>query len=67
MQLFYSKNAPDQGVNQSVYSNPAFDAIYEQASVMGDTPERRELYREMEEIVMEDCPISWSATRSCTA
>ncbi len=54
-QLFYSKNAPNGGVNQTVYDNPAFDALYEKASVLPDTPERRKLYMQMEQIVMDDC------------
>jgi ABC-type transport system substrate-binding protein len=54
-QLFYSKNAPNAGVNQTVYNNPAFDALYDKAAVLPDTPERRRLYLEMEKIVMEDC------------
>jgi oligopeptide transport system substrate-binding protein len=56
LQLFYGKNAPAMGPNSSAYVNPRFDQLYEQAVVMQDSPRRRELYRQMERIVMEDCP-----------
>lgn len=55
LQLFYSRNA-SPGPNNFNYSNPDFDRIYEQISVMPDSPERRELYRKAERIVVEDCP-----------
>ena len=56
LQLFYGKNAPAMGVNSTAYVNPAFDKLYDQAAVMQDTPQRRELYIQMQRIVMEDCP-----------
>ena len=56
LQLFYGKNAPAMGPNSAAYVNPEFDKLYEQASIMQDTPQRRELYRQMEKIVMDDCP-----------
>lgn len=55
---FYSKYwAP--GSNHFNYLNPEFDRLYEQTSVMPDSPERRELYRKMELIVLEDCPAAF--------
>jgi ABC-type transport system substrate-binding protein len=56
LQLFYGKNAPATGVNSASYVNPEFDKLYEQAAIMQDSPQRRELYLRMEKIVMEDCP-----------
>lgn len=56
LQLFYGKNAPAMGVNGSAYVNPEFDKLYEQAAVMQDSPQRRELYLRMQKMVMEDCP-----------
>ncbi|MBL7106500.1 MAG: hypothetical protein ISS77_02680 [Phycisphaerae bacterium] len=55
LQLFYSKNV-SPGTNNFNYSNPEFDKIYEQISVMPDSPERTKLYRKAEQIVVEDCP-----------
>ena len=55
MQLFYSKNI-SPGPNNFNYRNPEFDVLYEQAAAMPDSSERVQLYRQMEEIVREDCP-----------
>ncbi|TFG49871.1 MAG: hypothetical protein E4H40_02260, partial [Candidatus Brocadiia bacterium] len=57
MQIFYSKSAP--WPNSSNYSNPEFDRIYEQISVMQDCDERTELYRQAERIVVEDAPAAF--------
>ena len=54
MKIYYSKNAP--WPNSSQYSNPEFDAIYEQIAVMPDSPERTELYRKAQRIVVQDLP-----------
>ena len=55
LQLFYSANA-SPGPNNFNYSNPAFDRIYERASVMPECSERTAMYRRAERIVVEDCP-----------
>lgn len=57
LQVYYSKNSP--WPNSSQYSNPAFDAIYEQIAVMPDSPERTELYRRAERMVVEDMPCAF--------
>lgn len=60
--MFYSKNwAP--GSNSFNYLNPEFDRLYEKVAVMRDSPERRELYRKMELIVLEDCPAAFECHR----
>ncbi|MFC1780774.1 ABC transporter substrate-binding protein [Planctomycetota bacterium] len=60
--LFYSEyEAP--GPNKFNYSNPKFDELYQRATIMFDSPERRELYRELELIVLEDCPAAFTAHR----
>jgi ABC-type transport system substrate-binding protein len=55
LQLFYSRNA-SPGPNHANYANPEFDLLYEQARVLQDSPERTSLYRQMADIVVEDCP-----------
>ncbi len=55
LQLFYSRNI-SPGPNNFNYSSPEFDKIYEQLRVMQDCPERTELYRKAERIVIEDAP-----------
>jgi oligopeptide transport system substrate-binding protein len=58
LSMFYSRNA-SPGPNKFNYSNPEFDRLYEKAEVMADSPERDELYRRMETIVLEDCPAAF--------
>ena len=54
LSLFYGPNkAP--GPNGANYENPEFDRLYERAIVLGPSAERTELYRAMQEIVVEDC------------
>lgn len=55
LQLFYGPNS-SPGPNHSNYVNKEFDALYERARVMPDTPERTELYRKMADLVIADCP-----------
>lgn len=55
MNLFYSKNSPYP--NNSFYSNPEYDKIYEQISVMEDCPQRTELYRKAQRIMVADAPV----------
>jgi oligopeptide transport system substrate-binding protein len=59
LQLFYSKNSGPGGLNGTSYSNPEYDALYEQAVVMEPSPQRDLLYRKMQDIVCEDCPMSF--------
>lgn len=53
--LFSSKSI-SPGPNHSNYNNPAFDALYDRARQMQDTPERTALYRQMADLVIEDSP-----------
>lgn len=62
LQLFYSKNA-SPGSNDSNYSNPAFDRLYEKSLSLPDGPERAALYRQMVNILVEDCPWIFVAHR----
>ncbi len=55
LQLFYGPNR-SPGPNHSNYSNREYDALYEKSRVMGDSPERTALYKEMADIVIEECP-----------
>ena len=55
MAMFYSKNpAPP---NYTRYKNPAFDALYEKALVTINDEERYELYRQMDQMVINDAPV----------
>jgi len=56
LQLFYSKNAGQGGVNASNYANPDYDGIYQRAVVTEPGPERNQLYLKLQDIVNDDCP-----------
>ena len=49
LQLFITKSIG--GANYSLFSNAEFDALYEKAKVMPDSPERTALYRRMVHIL----------------
>lgn len=55
LQLYYSGNI-DKGTNNSNYSNPLFDSLYEEIRVMPDTPERTAIYARMINILSQDVP-----------
>ncbi len=55
--LFYGGNFPPQGKNVGRYKNAEFDALFEKTSTMENTPERLALLRQMNDIMIEDCPI----------
>ena len=55
MAMFYSKNpAPP---NYTRYINPAFDLLYEKSLVTINDEERYELYRQMDQMVINDAPV----------
>jgi ABC-type transport system substrate-binding protein len=53
--LFYGPNA-SPGPNDSNYKSTEFDKLFERVRVMEDSPERTELYRQMEALVIADSP-----------
>jgi ABC-type transport system substrate-binding protein len=55
LQLYYTGNIEKQ-TNNSNYSNPVYDKLYEKVRVMPDTEERTKLYAQMTRIISEDCP-----------
>ena len=62
LQLFYSKNV-SPGPNHTIYVNPAYDKLYDQALQMNDSPERTAVYKQMVDILVEDCPWIFNAHR----
>jgi oligopeptide transport system substrate-binding protein len=55
MAMFYSKYpAPP---NYTRYSNPAFDVLYEKALLENNDSIRYQLYREMDQLVIDDAPV----------
>ena len=55
LQLFTTKSV-SPGPNHTNYSSPAFDRLYDTATVMQDSPERTALYEKMADMVMDDSP-----------
>lgn len=55
--LFYSKNIPPAGKNETRFNNPEFDALFEKMAIMENTPERLEILKKMNEILWEECPL----------
>ncbi len=55
LQLLYGPNAPPNP-NNSAFSNPEFDSLYDKMRCMEDTPERKAMIRRMVDIVIEEAP-----------
>ena len=54
LQLFYGPNS-SPGSNDANYRNPEYDRLYDQARVMLPSPERTQIYRRMNQMVIDDC------------
>ena len=55
--LFYSKNVPPSGKNETFFKNAEFDTLYERMASMDDSPERLTITLRMADILAEECPI----------
>jgi ABC-type transport system substrate-binding protein len=62
LQLFYGPNG-SPGSNDANYRNPEYDRLYEQASVMLPSPERTEIYRRMNRLLVDDCVAATGLSR----
>ena len=54
IQLFYGPHK-SPGSNKYNYSNPKFDALYEKTSSMMESEERKKMYSEMNQMIVDDC------------
>lgn len=54
LQLFYGPNAAP-GSNAANYRNPEYDALYEQSAVMMPSDDRSAIYRQMNQMLIDDC------------
>lgn len=54
LQLFYGPHETP-GSNNFNYRNPEFDRLFEQTRTMQPGPERTELYRRMNQMIIDDC------------
>lgn len=57
LSLFYSDNFSPQGPNYTHFNNPDFDKLYEEAVWETDEAERLELYKMMDQMVIEEAPV----------
>lgn len=55
--LFYSKNFSPKGANYTHYANAQYDSLYEKSLVVTNPTERVQLYREMNQIAIDDMPL----------
>jgi len=54
MQLYYGPNA-SPGSNSANYNNAKYNQLFETAASLGESPERTRIYREMNQLLMDDC------------
>ena len=54
LQLFYGANE-SPGSNSANYKNPAYDELYRKSSVMLPGHERTEIYKKMNQMLVDDC------------
>jgi len=57
LSLFYSKNFCPKGPNYTHFSDKRFDKLYETAMSTVNDSLRYDMYRKMENIIMEDAPV----------
>lgn len=60
--IFHTKSW-GYGSNHFYYSNPEFDKLYDYAEGLFPGPEKTELCRRMEKIVLDDCPAAFTSHR----
>jgi peptide/nickel transport system substrate-binding protein len=56
---YWSDYWPPDGWNTAYYANDEYDEMYVEARDSGDPEKREELYRQMQEILLEEVPIIW--------
>lgn len=57
MSVFYSKNYVPVGPNYTSFFNKKFDRLYESAFQETDNEKRYKIYREMDQLVMDEAPV----------
>ncbi|MDG1463207.1 MAG: ABC transporter substrate-binding protein [Gammaproteobacteria bacterium] len=62
LQLFYGPNG-SPGSNDANYANPKYDALFEEASVMPPSAKRTVIYRQMNQMLVDDCVALTGLTR----
>ncbi len=57
LSLFYSGNFTPDGPNYTYFSNPRYDSLYLLSQKTVSYDDRVSLYRSMNELIMEECPV----------
>lgn len=57
LSCFYSENFSPGGPNYTRYSNETFDSLYNRSLLSSDAQERLDLYRKMDDLVLEEAPV----------
>jgi len=57
LSMFYSKNKVPFGPNYFAFYNKQFDQLFEQSYYESDAQKRFELYRKMDQLVMDNAPV----------
>lgn len=63
LQLFYGPNK-SPGSNNFNYVNPKFDALFEKAKILLPSEERTTMYRELNQMVIDDCVVLSGLSRN---
>ncbi len=63
LQLFYGPNG-SPGSNDANFSDPQYDRLYEQSSIMQPGPERTAIYRKMNRILVDSCVAMTGVSRT---
>lgn len=63
LQLFYGPNR-SPGSNDANFANDEYDELYRTAAVMQPSPERTEIYRRMNRILVDECVATTGLTRT---
>jgi len=63
LQFFYGPNQTP-GSNNTNYQNPEFDRLFEKSSVMNSSPERSQLYQQMNQMIIDDCVVISGLSRN---
>jgi oligopeptide transport system substrate-binding protein len=63
LQLFYGQNA-SPGSNGANYNNPEFNALFEKASIMQDSPERTAYYEQLNKMIVDAVPVIFGVHRT---
>jgi len=56
---YWSEYWPPSGWNTAYYANEEYDEMYIEARESGDRQRRKELYQQMQQLLLEEVPIIW--------